>query len=515
MLQNGHNSEEQSAISSSSEDMAEVEKRIHDTSDVSESGEADLPFDDDIFARALITAAHDDVTYDMFSRDEIDNVIEIKVDTRSSKVMQLSEDIPKIRISLSQVSNSSSENGTVRESISITSHPISHALLSDKEDICNMRLLNGKPPNDEPTLLSKDMDLERGERSDDELVWDDERGTLSRIKADHVRRKSRKSFDLRSSDDVKSVDPYEFSEKLKQRKSIRIDHTRSRSSSLPITRFSSIKPTTLRRNSQSMVEGWRSKSTTEPVKSDSSSNRGIVLKDDANIEEPTDPRAEAYEMLSTRTDEGNERYSKQPKWAMPSRMSIARGGKSELKKTKIKLSISRKFDLIQATQTSFLPEGENKNPYAEKIAEISEKLAKFLPAEPWPAPSVANSRRRYRQGERSVTRSVSSIAPSEDLSTSDIFDAVLVNKISKKHSYLKPRKNCRRSRKRRAYRAPLWYEQHFTTPFESREKRPVTRYINPFDKYNKRDRIRVPQIDESEEDKSWFYPIFSIVSPYI
>jgi len=515
MLQNGQNSKDLSVNGSSSEDIVEAEKRAHDTSDVSEAGEADLPFDDNVFARALITAAHDDVSYDMFSCDEVENVVEIKVDTRSSKIMQLSEDIPKIRISLSQVSNSSSENETVRESISITSHPISQALLSDKEDICNMKLLTGKPPNDERALLSKETDVERGERWDDEPVWDDERGTLGRIKAHYVRRKTRKSFDLGSSDEVKSVDPCEFSEKLTQRKSIKIDHTRSRSSSLPITRFSSIKPRSFRRKTQSNVQEWRAKSITEPVNSDSSSNLCDVLKDETNIEETRDQMAEEYEKLSTQTDEGNERYSTQPKWVMPSRMNIARGGKSERKKKKINMSISRKFDLVQVTQTSYLPEGENKNPYVEKIAEISEKLAKFLPAEPWPAPSVANSKRRYHQGERSATRSVSSIAPSEDLSTSDIFNSALVNKISNKHSYLKPRNISRRSRKRRVYRSPLWYEQHFSSPFESREQRPVTRYIHPYDRYNKRDTIRVPQIDESKEDKSWFYPILSIVSPYI
>jgi len=516
MLQNGDNSKDLSVKCSSSEDIAEVEKCVHDTSDVLDAGEAGLPFNDDVFARAIITAAHDDVSYDMFSCDEVKNVVEIKVDSRCSKIMQNSENTEDIiRISLSQVSNSSSENGTVRESISITSHPISQALLSDKEDICNMRLLNGKPPNDEHTLLSKDMDLERGERSDDEPMWDDERGTLSRIKAHYVRRKSRKSVDLGSSDEVKSVDPFESSEKLTQRKSIKINHTRSRSSSLPIARFSSIKPRTSRRKTQDIVHGWRAKSITEPVNSDSSSNLGDVLKDDANIGEPRDQMADAYDMLSTRTDEGNERYSTQQKWVIPARMSIARRGKGELKKKKINTPTSRKFDLEQVTQTSFLPEGENKDPYAEKIAKISEKLAKFLPAEPWPAPSVANSRRRYHQGERSATRSVSSIAPSEDLSTSDIFNSVLVNKISNKHSYLKPRNISRTSRKRRVYRSPLWYEQHLSNPFESREQRPVTRYVDPFDKYNKRDTIRVPQIDESKEDKSWFYPIFSIVGPYI
>jgi len=510
MLEYRHNSQDQDVESSSSDDTAELEKLVQSTFDISKvGGSGDVPFGDDPFPPTLVTAVSNDISYNTLPGEEVYNVVQMKVDTLSSKVVQKSEDIPKIHNSLSEVSDSPSDSGTVRESISWTSHPISQALMSDKEDFCKMRLLNGKPPNDEHALLSKDIALERRVRSDDEPVQNEQMGTLSRIKAEYVKRSSRKSLDLGSSDEVKSA--FESSTQQTQRKSTMVEHNRIRSSTLPISSF--IISRIIRRNTQSMGGRLPAKSTTEPLKCDSFSNLGVVLKDAANFEEPTHQVAEAYEMLSTLIDERKETCSKKPKWVTPSTMSITPGARSELKKKKTSMSMSRKFHPIRVSQTSFSPECENRDPYSEKITEISEKLEKFLRAEPWPVSSVANSRLRYHSGEHSVTRSVSTVAQRDD-STSDIFNSVLVDEISKKHSYLKPHQNSTRSKKRRAYSSPLWHEQDFANPFESEDNRPVTRYIRPFNKSNKRDTIRVPQM-ESKEDKGWFYPIFSIVSPYI
>jgi len=499
MLENRHNSEDHDLNSWSRDNISWVEGYVDESSDVSLAGEpGDLPPGSDLFPRVLVSAAHDDVSQNILSGEKVRTFGEIKVDTLTREILQESGYIPKIHSSCSEASDSPSQNGTVAESLSYTSHPISQALLSDREDLCKMRLLTGKPPDDEQSLLSIDM---AGVRLNDEPLRDDEMGTMSRTKAQHVRRKSRKSIDLGCSDELKSVDDFESSTQQTQRKSILVEETRMRSSSLPNT-------DAFRRNTYRMVGNLPAKSITWPLKKDWSSNPDVLLQDEAKFEESLDQMAEAYEMLSTRTDEENGTCASQTKLVKSSTMSITLGGYSEQRKKMV-------MSIVKATQTSFLPEGEDKDPYAEKIAEISEKLEKFLPVEQRLASSGLNSRRRYHQSERSVTRLAPSIAQSEDLSTSDVFNYVLVNKISKKHSYLKPHKNSRTFQKRVAYRSPLWHKNHVATPIKTKENRPVTRYILPFDRYNKRGTIRFSQSDEYIEDKSWCNPIFNIFSPYI
>lgn len=513
MLQNHRNSKQDVVKSSCSHYEYAVQRSDYDVSDAYEAGElVDVTGRDDLVARALVADEHNDETYKMLHHAKIDHVAELTVDFMRRKVMQECENTPVIRTSLLGLSKPPSEEGTPQGSISMTSHPISLALFTDDKDISQMRVFAGKPSSDQKVALLRHMGTEQGEISDDELGWKYERARLGNHKVRDIKNKRRRSIDLGSSDGVRSTDTYVLSRPKLFNEST--SSTRGRSYSSPTICNTSPKSILSRRNLEGPSE-WLLTAGKESPRSNRSVILGNVLIRDQIIEEPS---ANGWEILSAQQIQGC-MCSKQTNNLRPPTMSITRGGRKTVKKTNMsKLST---FDIEQGKQRNFPPEDEikitSKDPYAQRISDISEKLSQFLPAKTWPTPSNIRSKRKYNWDERSVTKSVSSLATSDNLSTADIFDITLVNEISKDNSYLKP-PNKSESRRRRSSRLPWRDEEQFRTPFVSsgsRYNRPVTNYIKRFDDYNTLEINLVPKIVKHHKEKRRFSPISCILGPYV
>jgi len=443
------------------------------------------------------------------SRGDIDIVASVNCEWKDYDIEVMDSDKIDITLETGRATTPRSEpcvfstrQGCPKESFSLRSHPIPLNMLTDNEVLSQMRVLAGKPPEEMEVSISEDPASDPGAVTDDTCVrrfrgvsWPTKE--LVRLK------KTTKAFDTMSADDVKNTDKFFLClETITTQRS-------NECNSSPIANFhrkSRISP----KNKGLSIMSAEQK--TETILPDRSVSLGDV-RIGGNNEENQDPWEEGYEISSGIQKNGCRTLSTESKKLnlRPSTMSITRGG-DRAEKNKLTDSVLRKFDLLQVTDTEFLSPDENKktpkDEYAQSIAEISEQLVHFWPEKSWQETSGKQFGRRSHQGERSLTGSVSSAAPNMNLA--NIFESVLVNEISKEHSYLKPSNRKGVHRNWRAYNLPKRYEKSPHQPFESRE----TRYDHHEEALEPK---RLLEKDYPPKNNGWFSSIFSNVSlsPFI
>lgn len=376
----------------------------------------------------------------------------------------------------------------------LRSHPIPLGLLKDIDEFPQMRVISGKPPKEMEQSAPGDLVSEPGKAPD---------GVWNLKKVAQLKKNGTNSVIPGNPDDLNTNGAFELCrEKLECKKSIRGSFSDSPIPT-PTSRKSSLFPCNIVRLSKEQ------KSPT-PIW-DRSINLVDFQIEGNNVEKfETEKISNRSKLCSTEENEGCGMWSRQPNTMKGSSKTYIKRDADKTEKKWATKSILSNFDLMHVTQIDVFPPSENKrtpkDEYARSITDISEKLENYLPEKAWLTPSSERFRRRSRQGERSDTKSVLSFAPSANPSTADIFDAALVNEISKEHSYLKASSHKRNYRKWTSYDLP----PQPLYPFVSTE----ARYERPFEA---KETKRLLGIEKSPEDKSWFSSIFSNISfsPYL
>lgn len=507
MLHNETKSEKDSVESTNPYFEHVVENRVDDNLKDYDTGEEEMDLTiRDILVARVISEARDFST-------------EAKFDSDSKFINQECEKNPTASLDVSEPSGFPFAGGSSKEIFSTSSYPIPLAMQKNIEEETQMRVLNGKPPEKIRVWLPGDFVPAKKGVTEEEQCRKYQEANWSDLEAYDLTMKSRMSIDRGREDEVKTSRNRAFSLGSLSHQKNEIDEfaPRKNSTSPIITKYPSSKSGMSTQNEQRLsgvlAVLLSTRQGSQPLVSDLSLNlRNVQMRENID-EELGDRSAEGYEMWTTKQNDEYETFSAQSTEVSPRRSTMSITRKDNMAKNKQTTPVTPKCEFLQEGQTNFVPKDENKrtptNQYARSVAEISEKLAQFLPEKPWAAPSVDRSRCRSRQGERSVTRSISSVAPSRNPSTADIFSSTLVNEISTEHSYLKPCDNSKVTRNWRSYKLPRQYEKGSHTAFTSYETRTVDRYTNPFHTI---ETDRIPEIEKPPEAQSWFYSIFSNIS---
>lgn len=387
----------------------------------------------------------------------------------------------------------------------LTSRPISLSILKNTKDFSRLRVLSGKPSEEMESSVPDNLVSERGKLTDKDRAWNLKKATLNNQKHTHLMENGLLSVRPSNSDDVKSNRKLVlYLETVGHRGNQREQNVFGSKLSLPTPNHPSRKS----RLSSSKIVRLSKERESLTLISDRSVQLGDIQIENITHEDEGEKTDES-EVWSTKQNEGCGMGLIQPNAETEgsSRMCITRKT-DKVRRKKLTKSVVRTFDLMQVTRTDVLPPNEYKttpaDDYARSITDISDQLEHNIPEKAWLASSSGHFGRKSRQGEESVPKSDSSIVPRVNPSTADIFGSVLVNEISKEHSYLKPCNNRGRSRNWKSYRLPQW-DGTRSLPFDSTEYR----YVHPFEA---EETNRPPVIKKPPESKSWFSSIFSNIS---
>jgi len=391
--------------------------------------------------------------------------------------------------------------------------PISLALLRNINEFPQMRIISGKPPEEIDLSVSGDLNLKPGQVTDRNRIWNLKQPTQKKWEHNHLRDNGTLSASPGNPDDLKINDEIVP----------RVDRVESKQSllegSLSLPKLTS--PTLKERISTSSLVSSSKEQKRTPTLDRYFNLENVLIK--GNLFGDLEPEKTCTSESSLiKQNRGNAMLSTQSNSMKEgsSKISVSRKA-NKATKTKITRPPLGKFDMMQVTHIDVPPTNEFKrtpaDENAQSIADISEKMEHYIPEKPRFTPSQ-HFRRKSRQGELSDTDSFSSVALSTNLSASDIFDSALVNEISTKHSYLKPRKNRRFSRKGKSYHSTPQYGSHSFYPSASQEARSRVmansplggrRYQHPFEAKETKPFL---EFEKPIEDKSWFSYVFGNIS---
>jgi len=383
----------------------------------------------------------------------------------------------------------------------LRSHPIPLALLKDIEETPQMRVISGEPPEEMEMSAPGDLVSEPVKATEQDRVRNLKKATQNSQEHNHLRKNGSYSVSSGNPDDLKTNAFVLCLETVESKKT-----TRGSCSSSPI-------PTpTLRKsrlNKSNILRLSKEQKSLTPI-CDRSVTLGDVQIEGNILENPKSAKIYRSEVCSTEDNEGCGIRSTQCNAMTGCSTCSITCIKRDADKTEEKLltkSILNKFDLMHVTQVDVFPPNENKRTPKDEcdqsIADISEKLEYYLPEKAWYTPSSEQFRRGSRQGERSSTKSLSSLsfAPNINPSTVDIFNATLVNEISKEHSYLKPHSDMGNYRN--------WTSYHYPRQSLHPIVRTKARYVRPFEAMETKP---LYLIEQPPEDKNWFSSIFKNIS---
>jgi len=388
----------------------------------------------------------------------------------------------------------------------LTARPIPLAIIKNNNDISRLRVLSGKPPQEMEPSVPDNLVSERRKVTDEDRDWNLKTAAMNNKKHTHLIENGLLSGRPSNSDDVKSNRTLVLClETIVQKDNQREQNVIGSNLCLPTPNYPSRKT----RLSSSKIVRLSKEHESLTFICDRSVQLGDIQIEDSTLEDAGGEKTDRSEVCSSKQIEGCGMGLIQPNAATEgsSMMCITRKI-DKVKKKKLTKSVLRAFDLMQVTQTDVLPYNKHKRKptydYARSITDISDKPYQNLAEKACLAPSSEHLRRKSRQGEDSVPKSDPSLVPRVNPSTADIFDSVLVNEISKEHSYLKPCNNMGRYRNWKSYQLPQWDGRH-TLPFDSTEDR----YVRPFEGMETN---RPPVIKKPPENKSWFSSIFNNIS---
>jgi len=381
-----------------------------------------------------------------------------------------------------------------------TSHPIPPGLWKDINEFPQMRIISGKSPEELELSVPGDLNSETGKVTDEERIWSLKKPNHNNTEYTYVRKNCTESLSTYNLDDVSTNDRVVLGlETVESKKSI-LGPTSTHKSRVSEGKISSVS------KEQKGVIPSR----------DCSVNFGNIQTEDNLLEDLETEKIYRSELCSAQENEGCGMWSTQPNAMRGSSIACINRDADKTKKMKLTKSILRKFDLMNVTQIDVFPRKEFKrtptDECARRIADINEKLEYYLPEKAWFTAPAEQFGRRSRQGEPSLPKSVSSFVSS--LSTADIFDSPLVNKISTKHPYLKPSNNRGLCRKGKSYHVQPRCARRSSYPIANTEARfsglanPLScdrRYLNPFEAEETKRHL---EFEKPTEDKSWFSSIF-------
>jgi len=388
-----------------------------------------------------------------------------------------------------------------------TSHPIPLGLWKDINEFPQMRIISGKSPWEMEVSASWDLISEPGKVTDEERIWNLKNPIQNDTEHAHLRENVTESQSTHNPDDVRT-------------NSTAVHRTGESKKSFLGGSLSSLIPTSpthkLWVTASNISSLSKEQKSVTPSCDRSVNNCGNIQIEDNLQEDLQTEKIYRSELCSTEENKEGGMWSTQPNAMTGSSIGCIKRDADKKKKKKLTKSILMKFDLTNVTQIDVFPPEEFKrtprDEYARRIADISEKLEHYIPEKAWCTPTSKQFAHRSRQGELSIPKSVSSFASS--LSTADIFDSILVNKISTKHSYLKPSNNRALCRKEKSNHSLPPYARQSSYPFVSTEARfsglansdsGGPRYLNPFEAEETK---RYIKFEKPTEAKSWFSSVF-------